>query len=286
MDGELPSPILPGTRESLTIPPRQGTIPEPVNMISCCQVRRRSAVIAPLEKTSPLPLYFQLQERLRAAIEAGEIEPGAQIPSEGELCRRYDVSHATVKQALGNLVNQQLLYRVRGKGTFVAEPRVQKGPRKLQSFTEEMHALGYLVSSRVLEASVVPANTVIAGKLRMNEGESATLVRRLRLASDRPIALQSAYLPAARCPGLIHEDLSGSLYERLRRYGLRPALAHETYTAVVLGQDEAELLDMVPGSPALRCERVSRSTDGQPIEYVQSVMRGDLYEVNVELMLT
>ncbi len=242
-------------------------------------------MLAPLEKTSPLPLYFQLQERLRVAIETGEIKPGAQIPSEGELCRRYGVSHATVKQALGNLVNQQLLYRVRGKGTFVAEPRVQKGPRKLQSFTEEMQELGFLVSSHVLEARVVPANAGVADKLGMYEGEPATLIRRLRLASDRVIALQAAYLPAARCPDLVDEDLSGSLYERLRRYGLRPVQAHETYSAVALGQTEAELLDMVVGSPALRCERVSRSADGKAIEYVQSVMRGDLYEGNVELTL-
>lgn len=242
-------------------------------------------MIAPLEKTSPLPLYFQLQERLRATIESGEIKPGVQIPSEGELCRRYGVSHATVKQALGNLVNQQLLYRVRGKGTFVAEPRVQKGPRKLQSFTEEMRTLGAPVSSRVLDARVVPASAVVADKLHLGEGEPVTLIRRLRLASDRPIALQDAFLATARCPDLLAEDLSGSLYEHLRRFGLHPTQAHETYSAAALSHTEAALLGMVAGSPALRCERVSKSADGQAIEYVQSIMRGDLYEVNIELTL-
>ncbi len=242
-------------------------------------------MIAPLEKTSPLPLYFQLQERLRAAIESGALKPGAQIPSEGELCRQYGVSTATVKQALSNLVNQQLLYRVRGKGTFVAEPRVQKGPRKLESFTEEMRAVGVPVSSRVLDARVVPASAVVADKLQIEEGEPVTLIRRLRLASDRPIALQEAFLPTVRYPNLVAEDLTGSLYEHLRRYGLRPTRARETYSATALSHTEAELLEMAAGSPVLRCERVSTSADGQTIEYVQSIMRGDSYEVNVELTL-
>jgi GntR family transcriptional regulator len=238
-----------------------------------------------LEKNSPLPLYFQLQEALRIDIESGALKPGMQLPSEAEFCRRYGVSHATVKRALGNLVNQHLLYRLRGKGTFVAEPKIQKDPRKIQSFTEEMQTLGFLVSSRVLEVRTLPADPVIADKLQIAEEEPITLVRRLRRASDRPIALQSSYVPVAQCPNLLHEDLSGSLYDVLRRYGLQPERAQEIYSAVALDQVDAGLLEIRAGSPALRCERISRGPNGQVIEYVESVLRGDLYQVTAELTL-
>lgn len=242
-------------------------------------------ITAALEKTGPIPLYFQLQESLRVEIESGELEPGAQIPSERELCRLYGVSHATVKRALGNLVQQHLLYRIRGRGTFVARPKIQKDPRRIQSFTEEMRTLGYLVKSKVLDARVVPADAVIADKLQVQENEPITLIRRLRHASDRPITLQSSYVPVAYCPALLQEDLSGSLYEVLRRHGLRPERAQEVYTAAALNHAEAELLDIRVGSPALRCERTTRGSNGQVIEYVESVLRGDLYQVTVELTL-
>lgn len=238
-----------------------------------------------LEKNSPLPLYFQLQESLQVGIESGDWKPGMQIPTEGELCRLYGVSHATVKRALGDLVQQNLLYRIRGKGTFVAEPKIQKDPRKIQSFTEEMRTLGYLVSSRILEARVVPADAVIADRLHVAEGEPITLIRRLRHASDRPITLQSSYVPVALCPNLLQEDLSGSLYEVLRRYGARPERAQEIYSATAVDHMEAELLGVRAGSPVLRCERISRGSNGQVIEYVESVLRGDLYQVTVELTL-
>jgi len=238
-----------------------------------------------LEKNSPLPLYFQLQEALRVDIESGVWKPGTQIPTEGELCRLYDVSHATVKRALGDLVQQNLLYRIRGKGTFVGEPKIQKDPRKIQSFTEEMRTLGYTVSSRVLEARVVPAHAGVADKLQVTEGEPVTLIRRLRHASDRPITLQSSYVPVVRCPNLLEEDLSGSLYEVLHRYGVRFERAQEIYIATALDHTEAELLDVRAGSPALRCERISRGSDGRVIEYVESVLRGDFYSVTVDLTL-
>lgn len=241
--------------------------------------------IALLEKNSPLPLYFQLQEALREDIRSGALQPGAQLPSEGELCRLYGVSHATVKRALGDLVHQHLLYRMRGKGTFVAQPKIQKDPRKIQSFTEEMRTLGYLVSSRVLEARIVRADPVLAERLQVSENEPVTRVRRLRHASDRPIALQSSHVPVSVCPDLLKENLRGSLYEVLQRHGVRPDRAQEIYAAAAIDHAEAELLEIDVGTPALRCERTTKNSGGQVIEFVESVLRGDLYQVTVELTL-
>lgn len=242
-------------------------------------------ITALLEKNTPLPLYFQLQEVVRRDIESGKLKPGAQLPSEGELCRLYGVSNATVKRALSDLVHHHLLYRIRGKGTFVAEPKIQKDPRRIQSFTEEMRTLGFLVSSRVLEARVIPADAAIAVKLQVTEDEPVTLIRRLRHASDRPITLQSSYVPVTQCPNLLQEDLSGSLYDVMRRHGVRPERAQEIYSAAALDHEEAELLGIKVGSPALRCERTTRDSNGQVIEFVESVLRGDLYQVTVELTL-
>ena len=238
-----------------------------------------------LSRTGPLPLYHQLKTIILREIEAGRWPPDAQLPSEDELARRFKVSKITVRQALRDLAAEGFIRREQGRGTFVERRRLQQGPRELTSFTGEMRSHGLVPASKVLEQSIVPSTRDVAIALTIEPGTSVFRLRRLRLADGQPMGIQTAYLPSHLVPG-IGETTFGdaSLYDVLQtRYGLHPASARETYCVRLIRRDEAELLRVPVRSPAMTAERITLLSDGQPFEFVQSVMRGDRYKIVVDL---
>lgn len=238
-----------------------------------------------LSRDLPFPLYHQLKTVLLREIEAGHWKPGDQLPTEDELVRRFQVSKITVRQALRELASQGKIRREQGRGTFVERPRVQQGPRELTSFTEEMRRHGMVSRSRVLEQETMPATEAIAAALDVPQDTPVFRLRRLRLADDEPMGVQTAFLPLDLVPGMAEIDVGdASLYDLLAsRYSLHPAGARETYRVVVVRREDAALLRVAAGSPAMGAERVTSLADGRRLEYVQSVMRGDRYTVAVDL---
>jgi len=239
-----------------------------------------------LSKDSPIPLYHQLKTILLNQIETGALKPDDRLPTEEELARHCGISKITVRQALKELATKGILRREQGRGTFVAKPKLQQGPRELTSFTEEMRRHGALASSRVLEVSTVPAETDEAERLGVAEGTQLVKLKRLRFADREPMGVQTAYLVAALVPGLEAQELAtNSLYEILaNRYGLAPRTARETHYAVSAGREEAALLGLPAGAPVLAAERVTYLSTGQPLELVYSAMRGDRYKIVLDLV--
>ena len=233
-----------------------------------------------------LPLYTQLKERIWEMVEQGQLKPGDQLPSERELCERYNISRMTCRQALSDLVNEGLLYRMQGRGTFVASPKVTQGLLGLTGFTEDMLSRGLIPETRVLSVEVVPASNKVAAFLELAIGERVVRLVRLRLASGQPMCLEQCHLPENLAPGLEkRRDLSGSLYKILSaHYGLHMVKAHETLEAVAAREREAEALEVATGSPLLLLERVTRGADGRAMEYVRSFYRGDRYRFQTELV--
>lgn len=239
-----------------------------------------------LDERSPVPLYHQLRGLLLEKIESGEWKAGDRLPTEDQLCEMYQISKTTVRQALNSLAIQGFLNRKQGRGTYVAEPRIEQGPVELTSFSEEMRRRGLHPASKILELREIPATQKIAKKLELNEGELVFMIKRLRLTDDEPMGIQTAYLPANLFPGLLDEDLSGSLYQILEKeYNIVPAFATEVYYATLLDGHEADLL-RAPSSSlvGLVVERRAFSQDGRPIEFVSSIMRGDRYQISVQLV--
>jgi GntR family transcriptional regulator len=238
-----------------------------------------------LSRDAPLPLYHQLKTLILREIEAGHLKPDDQLPTEDQLARSYKVSKITVRQALRELANDGYIRRQQGLGTFVQRPRVEAGPRELTSFTEEMRRHGLTSTSRVLDQEVSPAPAEVATKLMIDSASPVFRLRRLRLAEGEPMGVQTAYLPLGLVPGIADAPFAGgSLYELLQsHYSLHPARARETYCVVPAGREEAGLLRVPVGSPAMAAERVTFLADGQALEYVQSVMRGDRYRIVVDL---
>jgi GntR family transcriptional regulator len=236
------------------------------------------------DRRRPEPLWYQVEEAIRAIVRSGEWATGAQIPSEDRLCALFGVSRITLRHALRNLEEHGLLRREHGRGTFVRSTTLVAGTRELTSFTQEMGNIGVVVGSRLLDCSLTTANAATAAALEIEEGEPVVRIRRLRLGNDQPIGVQTARLSAARVPGFLDSGLfQGSLYEALeKRYGIVPTEARELYRVAAVDGEDATLLDLPPGSPAFVVERVTTDERG-PFEFTYSIMRGDRFEIRSTL---
>jgi GntR family transcriptional regulator len=215
-----------------------------------------------------------------------DLGPGAMLPGERELSVRFGVSRATVRKALEELMARRVVERRHGAGTFVRRPAVAQ-PLMATSFGDDMRRRGLTPSSRLLWSDVVVADTDLATHLEMAGGEAVLRVCRVRLADDEPMTLETLHVPAGRVPGLRGEDLEGtaSYYDILAiRFGRRVRSGTQSVAPVVLGPEEADLLGVEPGAPALRFVRTSRDQHGEVVERVESVARGDRYLFEMDIM--
>jgi GntR family transcriptional regulator len=239
-----------------------------------------------INRNSKLPYYQQLYEILRANISRGEWKPGDLIPGESELIKLYAVSRITVRQVLEMLVREGLIYRERGRGTFVAHPTVDEGLGRIVSFTEDMRRRGFKPASRILVANTGPAAPEIAARLEIEPGEELACIERLRLADDEPMSLEKSYLVHRYCPGVtsVYNPASDSLRELLEeRYGVHIARAKQVIRAVAAAPGLARLLSIPARSPLLHVERISYSQQGVPIEFLTIQYRADRYSLHNEL---
>jgi GntR family transcriptional regulator len=238
----------------------------------------------PLDRDLYVPLYHQLKEILLNEIRTGKLKPDDRLPAEDQVAASYGVSVITVRRTLSDLAAAGYLRRERGRGTFVSRPAVALGPRELTSFTGEMIRRDLSSSSIVLEQGVLPADAALAEELRIAESDPVFRLRRLRLADGEPMGLQTAHIPAALTPGLENRDLTGSLYAVLEKdFGLVPAHAREIHSATLITGSDAAALRLPEGSLGLAARRWTYLAGGRPFEFVTSVMRGDRYEIVLDL---
>jgi GntR family transcriptional regulator len=233
-----------------------------------------------LDDSSSLPLYQQLQRALRKAIEIQLLAPEDALPAERDLAAEFNVSRITVRKALDGLVTEGLLVRRQGSGNFVST-RVQKNFAKLTSFSEDMRARGRSPRSVWLKRAAGTVTPEEALALRLSPGTPVYRFNRIRYADDAPMALEFATIVASALPSL--DDVDTSLYEALERSGQRPVRALQRLRAVLLTEDQAELLKAKAGDPGLLVERLGSLRDGRAIEFSQSFYRGDIYDFVAEL---
>jgi GntR family transcriptional regulator len=241
--------------------------------------------LARINRNTPVPLYHQIKCALLESIKHGRWEAGHQLPNEATLAQNFGVSKITVRQALQELASMGYVRREQGRGTFISKPKLDKGPRELTSFTEEMRQHRLRASSRVISTGIVKADVRLAERLDLRVGHSVFVLKRLRLANDEPMGIQTTHLPVALVPGLTAEQVkNGSLYEVLAtRYGLAPHKARETYFSVSADPATAALLDIDADAAVFAVERVTLLANGRPFEFAQSIMRGDRYSIILDL---
>jgi GntR family transcriptional regulator len=240
-----------------------------------------------VDQNSPIPYYVQVKEALRQRIQQGEWMRGDQLPVDLELCQMFGVSRTVIRQALNELVNEGLVIRRKGKGTFVAEPKIGESlVQKLTGFYQDMVDRGHAPVSRVLKQEATPASPLVAAFLEIAPGTPVIEIERVRFVQDEPIVLVTTYMPQVLCPELLNEDLTHqSLYAYLeRRYNLVTVRGHRTLEAVPANEYEANLLQVKRGAPLILLDSVSYLEDGTPLEYYHALHRGDRSKFEVELL--
>src|ERR1700761_675281 len=223
-------------------------------------------------------LYSQVETVLAGEIADGSLKIGAQLPTEDALIARFGVSRITVRRAIQNLVSRSLIEIRRGKGTFVAAPKITQELTELSGFVEDMHALGRKPSARVIGKEVVTADTNVASHLALTKGAHVVRIRRVRLADGVPLSFDETYLPLSIGKKIITNNLKiepiFSLLER--KYGVPLIEAEYKLEAVTADEEVASALRVKQGSPIFRIERTSYSTGNRPVDYEKLHYRGDL----------
>lgn len=237
-----------------------------------------------INKNSPIPIYYQLEEHIRDLIEKGELKPGDSLPAEREYAEKYQISRMTVRQAFTKLVNEGYLYRMQGKGTFVAERKIEQALHGLTSFTEDMKARGLVPGSQLIHFEIIPATGTIAKQLSIKEYGPVYEIQRIRLADDVPMALETNYISANLIKGLTEKIVNQSLYAYMEgQLQLTIDHASQIIESSVANQSEAGYLKVKKGAPVMLIQRNTFLEDGTPVEYVKSVYRADRYKFMIQM---
>jgi GntR family transcriptional regulator len=227
------------------------------------------------------PRYQEIADYLRRLIAASR--PGDRLPSEAELCERFGVSRMTVRQAVQLLANERLLVRRRGEGTFTAPRVVARLLGSPLSFTESMRRRGLRASSRMLHAGWIDPSPEDRAALHLPVGSRAVVVERLRLADDRPMAIERVVAPPT-CAGILEEDLAGgSLHDAFERLGRIPTRAQARVSARPASDIERRLLGLDPDGVVLSERRTIDDQDGVPIEHTETLYAAERYEFEAVL---
>ncbi|XEG69819.1 GntR family transcriptional regulator [Pseudomonas sp. abacavir_1] len=234
---------------------------------------------------SPVPLYSQLKELLRTRILDGSYPPLSRMPSEAELGKAHGVSRITVRQALGDLQKEGLIFKIHGKGTFVARPKAFQNVSTLQGLAESMGERGYEVINRLRSFRFVPADAQVAARLQVAEGDSVAQIKRARLVNRELVSLEVTYLPEAVGRRLEKADLvSRDIFLILENdCGLPLGHADLAIDAILADAELAAALEVEEGSPVMRIERLTHGADSQPLDYEHLYYRGDAFQYRLRI---
>lgn len=230
-----------------------------------------------LDPNSSTPLYVQLSDQFRQMIETGELKTGDRFPAELDLVKQLGVARITVRHAIDELVQDGLLVRRQGKGTFVAAPKIERHLVDVAGFTARMRARGVQVTSRVLDSAVIAATPKLANHLAIAPGDAVLQIRRVRYTNGDPAAVETSFLALDRCPGIDQMDFSQqSLYEVLEtQYGMRAATSRKTLEYTQANSLESNVLQIPAGAPLFLLAATVYTGEGVPLEFAKILLRGD-----------
>jgi GntR family transcriptional regulator len=225
------------------------------------------------------PIYIQIHNEIKKSIEAGKWAVGDRIPAERELAEQFNVSRMTLRQAIQTLVDEGILERRVGSGTFVANQKVQEKMSGVTSFTDLMIAQGKTPSSKTISYHAGQPSMSESEKLELNDGELVLRMERIRYADKVPICFETATVPENLVKDFSKAEVTSSLYGTLeKKAGLVPGKATQTVSAMLASEKIAEYLSVKRGEAILRLRQVSYLQDGKPFEYVRTQYVGERFE--------
>jgi GntR family transcriptional regulator len=237
-----------------------------------------------VNKQSPLPLYYQIEEHIKGLIDSGGLKPGDVLPSERELAESFNISRMTVRQAITNLVNKNLLYRKKGSGTYVSHHKFEQSLHGLTSFSEDMRSRGFEPGNKLIHFELSSPTEELVHHFSLQGEDLVYKIKRIRLANGEPMAIETSYIPVKLIPGLSQEILSKSLYQYVEeQIGIKLGHASQTIEASAATEDDAKHLQLELGEPVLFIQRETFQDDGAPFELVKSTYRGDKYKYKMNI---
>ncbi|WP_448167007.1 GntR family transcriptional regulator [Burkholderia ambifaria] len=234
---------------------------------------------------SAAPLYVQIKDTVRARILDGTYAPHSRMPSEHELCAMFDVSRITVRQALGDLQKEGLLFKLHGKGTFVSKPKAFQNVTSLQGFAEAMSSMGYEIVNQLRSVRTVKADRHLATKLNVPEGAPLVEIHRVRLLNREPVSLEQTWVPEALGKRLAGADLATRDIFLILENDCGVPLGHADVSidAILADDDIVDALRVEESSPVLRIERLTHDASGTPIDYEHLYFRGDAFQYRLRI---
>ncbi|NUT11637.1 MAG: GntR family transcriptional regulator [Nonomuraea sp.] len=236
-----------------------------------------------LDRTSPIPLYFQVAERIARAIQAGELPPGHRLRNEIELAGQLGLSRPTVRRAIQYLVDKGLVVRKRGVGTQVVHSQVKRAV-ELTSLYDDLRRAGQEPRTEVLSIETVAADDGVAAVLGLAPGAPVLRLERLRYAGGKPLALLHNWLPPGRDPYSARALEERGLYELMRAAGVRMRVANQRIGARAATPAEARLLGERPACTLLTMVRTAYDDQGRAVEHGSHVYRASHYSLAVTLV--
>ena len=234
-----------------------------------------------LNRSSPIPLYIQIEQGIQGLIVQGELSAGDKIPSEVGLAERYRVSRMTARKAVDRLVSSGVLFRKQGMGTYVNSQRIHHGLSTKLSFSAAMDSLGLQHSTRVLIADLVLAPDPVLATLREIGSGRAIRIKRVRMVAGEPVALHDTFLPSAYSM-ILEQDLTGSLTKAMTAVGAKVVTVRDTVSATLASDMHAGLLQTGVGAALLEIHGLGFGDDGRPLRFTEAFYRGDRFTFELE----
>jgi GntR family transcriptional regulator len=240
---------------------------------------------AGIDRSSLIPFYHQLKRLLLEQIDRDGSVPGDRLPSDHQLCERYQVSRTVVRQALTELEFEGVIVREKGRGTFLAQPKSSQGlVQSLTGLYEDAASRNMMLRSEVRRLATVPADASVAAEFGLPAGDPVVVLDRLRFIDDLPWVLVTTYLPAGLIPDLETEDLvNGSLYQVMDRYGVRPVSGRRSVEARTANAALARDLQIARGGAVLLLSSVGSDRTGRVVEVFHAFHRGDRTRFDVAI---
>lgn len=237
-----------------------------------------------LNKMTAMPLYYQLKENIKEAVDKGILKPNDKLPTEEELCRTFSISRPVIRQAYAELINDGIIVRYKGKGTFVKE-RELKGSffRELSNFHHEMERLGLKPSTKLLKIEIIKDKPNVFSKLNLQSDEECLHVRRLRFGDETPIVLVETFVPLKYFPDLQNCDFEkGSLYDIFEsQYSTFVTRAERTIEACIIQDDDAKLLNVKHHSAVHLVKTTAYDQNERIVEYSIAIYPGERNKFDV-----